>query len=111
MASTGVIFPVSGNGERSTSALGRSVVADSLRAVDPIGARAAEQETDWRRRYIDHFRRQIEAGLGDGADARRSAADGLASLHDRMRVGTADRGEIGLRELFDAEPNPAAELA
>jgi hypothetical protein len=111
MASTGVIFPVSGDGQRSTSALGRAVVSDALRAVDPIGARAAEQETDWRRGYIDHFRRQIEAGLSEGAAARRSAEDGLASLHDRMRVGTAERGEIGLRELFDAEPHPAAQLA
>jgi hypothetical protein len=112
MATTGVVFPVSGgDGSRSTSALGRAVVADALRGIDPIGARAAEQETSWRNHYIDHFRRQIEAGLGQGAAARRSAADGLASLHDRMRVGTADRGEIGLRELFAVEPNPAAELA
>jgi hypothetical protein len=111
MASTGVVFPVSGDGKRSTSALGRAVVADALRGVDPIGARAAEQETDWRGRYIDHFRRQVEAGLTDGAAARLSAEDGLTSLHDRMRVGTADRGAIGLRELFDAAPNPAAELA
>lgn len=111
MASTGVVFPVGGDGQRSTSALGRAVVADSLRGVDPIGARATEQETDWRRRYIDHFRRQIEAGLSDGAAARLSAEDGLTSLYDRMRVGTADRGEIGLRELFAADPNPAAELA
>jgi len=111
MASTGVVFPVSGEGQRSTSALGRAVMADALRGVDPIGARAAEQETDWRRRYIDHFRRQIEAGLSDGAAARLSAEDGLASLHDRMRVGTADRGEIGLRDLFAVDPNPAAELA
>jgi hypothetical protein len=107
---TGVVFPVSdGAGARSTSALGRAVVAGALRAVDPIGARAAEQETVWRSHYIAHFRRQIEAGLTSGAAARRSAADGLAELHDRMRVITPDRGEIGLRELFDAEP--ADELA
>jgi hypothetical protein len=99
------VFPVSDGGEkRSTSALGRAVMADALRAVDPIGARAAERETAWRGEYLGHFRRQIEAGLADGETARRSAADGLRSLHDRMRVSTPDRGEIGLRELFDAEP-------
>lgn len=110
MATTGVVFPVSGDGQRSTSALGRAVVADALRGVDPIGARAAEHETDWRRHYPHHFRRQIEAGLSGGASARRSAEDGLKSLYDRMRVGTAD-GEIGLGELFAADLNPAAELA
>ena len=40
---SGVVFPTSGaDGDRSTSALGRAVVADALRGVDPVGARAAE---------------------------------------------------------------------
>ncbi|NUT37031.1 MAG: hypothetical protein HOV79_28575 [Hamadaea sp.] len=104
-APTGVVFPVSDDaGNRSTSALGRAVVAAALREVDPVGARAAEQETVWRSHYIAHFRRQIEAGLTSGDAARRSAADGLAALHDRMRVVTPDRGEIGLRDLFSAPP-------
>ena len=59
----GVEFPVSPDGRRSTSALGRSVVADALRPVDPDGAAAAEHERDWRRGYLRHFRRLIEAGL------------------------------------------------
>ncbi|MEV4417721.1 hypothetical protein [Catellatospora sp. NPDC049609] len=103
MASSGVVFPVSGGTDRSTSALGRAVVADALRAVDPIGARAAEHETNWRSDYLVHFRRLVEAGLSDGGAARRSAAAGLASLHDRMRVVYAD-GEVGLREAFAREP-------
>jgi hypothetical protein len=37
----GVEFPVSSGGRRSTSALGRTVVADALRPVDPAGAAAA----------------------------------------------------------------------
>jgi hypothetical protein len=109
MASSGVVFPVSSGTERSTSALGRAVVADALRPVDPVGARAAEHETNWRADYLVHFRRLVEAGLTDGAAARRSAAAGLASLYDRMRVVYAD-GEVGLREAFDRRTEPGERL-
>src|ERR1035438_8339955 len=34
----GVVFPASEDGRRSTSALGRAVAADALRAADPVGA-------------------------------------------------------------------------
>lgn len=104
---SGVVFPVSGSsgesgsGTRSTSALGRAVVADALRAVDPVGARAAEHETNWRTGYLLHFRRLVEAGLPSADAARRIAADGLASLHARMRVrvpGMAE--ELPLAEAF-----------
>ena len=60
--STAGFFPETG-GTRSTSALGRAVVADALRAADPVGAQAAERETNWRQGYLTHFRRLVEAGL------------------------------------------------
>jgi hypothetical protein len=91
---SGVVFPVSGDGgARSTSALGRAVVADALRGVDPVGAWAAEHETNWRTGYLLHFRRLVEAGLPSAEAARRIAADGLASLHARMRVRVAGASE------------------
>ncbi|WP_029431650.1 hypothetical protein [Blastococcus sp. URHD0036] len=98
----GVVFPADLEGRRSTAAVGRAVVADALRPVDPPGARAAEQETNWRGGYLVHFRRLVEAGLADPAAARTLAAAGLASLHDRMRVA-ADGEERPLASL-DAEP-------
>ncbi|MFL6129102.1 MAG: hypothetical protein ACJ73E_08545 [Mycobacteriales bacterium] len=85
----GVVFPAAADGRRSTSALGRGVVADALRPVDPAGALAAEQETNWRSGYPVHFRRLVEAGLASRPAALAIAAAGLASLHDRMRVGDA----------------------
>ncbi|RBY85339.1 hypothetical protein [Blastococcus sp. TF02A-26] len=83
---SGVVFPAGPDGRRSTAAVGRAVVADALRPVDPTGARAAEQETNWRAGYLVHFRRLVEAGLGEPEAARRIADAGLTSLHDRMRV-------------------------
>jgi hypothetical protein len=101
MAHTGVVFPEV-DGRRSTSALGRAVVADALREVDPVGTRAAERETSWRQGYVDHFRRLVEAGLlRDGEAAVDIARAGLDSLHSRMRSVTP-QGEVPLGEVFAA---------
>jgi hypothetical protein len=83
---SGVVLPTGDDGRRSSTAVGRAVLADALRPVDPVGARAAEQETSWRSSYVPHFRRAVEAGLGSRKDALAVSAAGLRSLHDRMRV-------------------------
>jgi hypothetical protein len=100
---TGVVFPPAADGRRSTSALGRAVVADALHQVDSAGARDAEREQDWRRGYPRHFRRLIEAGLASRQDAITVARDGLESLYRRMRVAGADGTESGLDTLM-SEP-------
>ncbi|HEY8473665.1 MAG TPA: hypothetical protein VIL37_13650 [Natronosporangium sp.] len=106
---SGVVFPVSGeDGRRSSSALGRAVVADALRAADPVGARAAEHETSWRTNYLLHFRRLVEAGLQSPDAARRIATDGLGSLFERLRVRLPDGKELALAEAFP-EGWPAGE--
>jgi hypothetical protein len=82
----GVVFPRGADGRRSTAALGRRVVADALRGVDSAGARAAEQETNWRTGYLVHFRRLVEAGLDSAEAAVAVAEQGLDSLHGGMVV-------------------------
>ncbi|HUY52769.1 MAG TPA: hypothetical protein VMV92_44895 [Streptosporangiaceae bacterium] len=99
---TGVAFPAVTDGRRSTSALGRAVVADALRRVDPAGALGAEQETNWRSGYLVHFRRLVEAGLTAKDAAMWIARDGLASLHQRMRVVEPGGAESGLGNLLSA---------
>ncbi|HEY5979968.1 MAG TPA: hypothetical protein VIT41_10070 [Microlunatus sp.] len=81
----GVVFPRDGQGRRSTTAVGRAVVADALRPVDGAGARAAEQEAGWRSDYLVHFRRLVEAGIG-GDTAVAIAEAGLNSLLSRLVV-------------------------
>ncbi|HXV91993.1 MAG TPA: hypothetical protein VD813_01740 [Pseudonocardia sp.] len=100
----GVALPMV-DGRRSSAALGRAVVADALRAVDPVGARAAEQETDWRRGYLVHVRRLVEAGLDSHEAALTIARDGANALRSRMRFGTAD----GERPLAEAAALPAGD--
>lgn len=107
---SGVVFPEV-DGKRSTSALGRAVVADALREADPVGAQAAERETNWRQAYLTHFRRMVEAGLlRDGDAAVDVARAGLTSLHSRMRATAGDR-EVPLAEAFGSWSGPALETA
>ncbi len=86
----GVVFPDTADGP-STSALGRAVVADALRSVDPAGAAAAEAETDWRRGYRRHFRRLAEAGLASPESALAIAREGSMAVQARMRYATGER--------------------
>jgi hypothetical protein len=97
-----VVFPRAEDGRRSGSALGRAVVADALRVVDPAAAAAAERESDWRTGYLPHFRALVEAGLDDGYDLART---GLGSVHSRMRVSRGD-DEITIGDVFDTPTEP-----
>lgn len=76
---TGVRFPTD-----SSTATARRAVAEALQLVDPVGAREAERETNWRRGYLQHFVRLVEAGLGTPQDAVTIANEGLRSLHEQM---------------------------
>lgn len=90
----GVDFPP-GTGDparRSTSELGRQVLADALAGVDEAAARAVLHERDWRRGYPAHFRAAWEAGAVDPHQALRIATAGLTSLHHRMRWVDPDSG-------------------
>ena len=114
-----VLFPRTASGPRSSSALGRDVVADALQVVDPAAADAARSEQDWRRGYLRHFRALVEAGLAPGAgDA--IARAGLDSVHRRMRaerdgeevpLGEAIRPDRPLRTVtVDGTEKPEQEL-
>lgn len=98
----GVSIPLIAD-KRSSTALGRLVVADALAETDIVGSRAAEHETDWRRRYGTHFRRMVEAGLLSDEQAVTIARRGLAAVLDRVSVIDGS-GERPVREALDAEP-------
>jgi hypothetical protein len=82
-------------------------VAAALRAADPVGAVAAERETNWRSGYPGHLRRLVEAGLPSRAAALAIAAGGLHAVHDRFRFRGPDGEEIAL-QAATVEDGPAA---
>ncbi|MFI5936410.1 hypothetical protein [Actinoplanes sp. NPDC051494] len=94
-----VVFPRGADGRRSSSAFGRAVVADALRAADPAAADAADHEKDWRTGYLPHFRALAETG--DYA----VAAAGLNSVHQRIRVDR-DGTDIALDASFATTAPP-----
>ncbi len=83
----GVVFPVH-EGRRSTSAVGRAVVADAVRAFDPDLAVHVDAATDWRSGYLDPFRHLT---LLEGAAPVEIATAGLDAVHDRFVVDVAGR--------------------
>lgn len=98
----GVSFPADADGRRSTTRAGRSVVADALRPVDPVGALGAEQETAWRSGYVLHFRRLVEAGVAS-PDAWWAIADaGLDAVRRTLVVAADDGSEAPLTSLATA---------
>jgi hypothetical protein len=107
----GVAFPVSADGRRSTSAMGRAVVADALRRADPAGALDAERDANWRTGYLVHFRRLVEAGLTSTDAAVSVARDGLESLHRRMRIVHPAGEETGLEFLLSAPAQRSLDTA
>ncbi len=114
-ATEGVSFPTD-----STTATARTIVADALRKADPVGARGAEHETAWRRGYLLHLRRAVEAGVGDAAAAHTIAADGLRSAHRQMRfadlalpeaIETARRQQVLSTTTVRGTAEPETELS
>lgn len=101
---SGVVFPRTADGRRSTTALGRAVVADALRPVDAAAATAAAADPQWRTGYLAHFRRLVEAGRHDPDAARTIARSGLAAVHARMRVAEPSDGELTIAAALDGPP-------
>lgn len=105
----GVVVPAEPGGRRSSSALGRAVVADALRSVDAVGAMGVERETNWRSGYPAHFRRAIEAGLASRQAALSVAANGLQAVRRRMEYRQSDgRGQpLDAMDFESIGPSPA----
>jgi hypothetical protein len=80
-----VAFPVVLElGRASSTALGRSVFGDAAAAVDPDLATAVREEQDWRRGYVRHVRRLVEAAAMSGPAALAAARGALSAVHRRM---------------------------
>ena len=95
----GVCFPLGGDDRRSTSATGRAIFADSIRAVDPAIAARIEHTRDWRKGYIAPLRDIVLAAAQSTNNALSISRHGLASADQRFgfrRAGT----EMALRDAF-----------
>lgn len=104
----GVAFP-----SESTSSAARAILGDALRKADPVGARAVENDTNWRRNYLTHFRRALEAGIGEAPAAHSIAAEGLRSAHRLMQFDDVPLDEAisgtALSQVFHTQVLPGSD--
>jgi hypothetical protein len=106
-AREGVSFP-SIDGNRSTSATGQAILADSAGAVDPELAERILACEDWRKRYTSLIRELTAASMADGESAISIACAGLESM--RSRLTFADHDHETALDVVLAEVRPAYQL-
>lgn len=105
----GVCFPLGGDDRRSTTATGRAIFADSIRAIDPAIAARIEHTRDWRKGYIQPLRDIVLAAAQSPENALSISRHGLASADQRFTF-RRDGTETTIREAFAsfAEPGLAS---
>lgn len=101
----GVCFPLGGDDRRSTSATGRAIIADSIRAVDPAVAARIEHTRDWRKGYIAPLRDIVLAAAQSTDNALSISRHGLASMDQRFAFRRAGQ-ETTLREAISRYTTP-----
>jgi len=102
-AANGLLFPESGDGDRSTTAAGKAIFADSIKAVSPDDAAAALAEKNWRFGYAKHVVKNVELSLASPDAAIAIAKSGLESAlssFDFVRDGSS----MKLKEAMSSLP-------
>jgi hypothetical protein len=104
--SSGVVFPMGGDGKRSTLAAGRSIFADSVRNAAPDLAERIEHTKDWHRNYLRPVRDIIAVAATAPEAAVSISQTGLESAHRRLRF-QRDGIEVTLSEALAQYREPA----
>jgi hypothetical protein len=102
----GIVFPRAADGERSSSATGREIVAAALHDAQPAAAAAVRAERNWRSNYPRHLRQLVESALADDERPLVIARAGLAAAAAVMRFAR-DGAESSLAEAM-ASPRSCA---
>jgi len=101
----GVNFPQGGDHKRSTTATGRAIFADSVRAIDPALAARIEHTKDWRKGYIEPLREIVIAASQTPEAAIEISNAGLESAHRRF-VFAQPEGDIPLDSAMNQSKHP-----
>ena len=105
-ANEGVSFPLGGDGKRSTSATGRAIFADSIRAIDGDVAARIEHTKDWRKGYISPLKDIVLAAAQSTDNALTISRDGLLSCSQRFTF-RRDGEEMSVPDAFATFRNRA----
>ncbi|MFL1405816.1 hypothetical protein ACJO2E_10805 [Marinobacter sp. M1N3S26] len=92
----GIAFPRDpSSGRRSTSEASRHILAAAAGAVSDEAAEAIRQTRNWRKGYVDHFRRLVELGLTSPEAAVAIARAALDATRREFVFHSAD-GDLGI---------------
>jgi hypothetical protein len=81
---SGIEFPTTKRGDRSTTTAGREAFAASLKTVSEQESKRVANERDWRFGYNKHVVRNVELSAASPAQALQIARDGLEYLHNNF---------------------------
>ncbi len=99
MTERGVVFPEVENGRRSTTATGRAIVADAMRAVDEAAASRVAAEANWRKHYRKHFEALTALAIEAADHSHGMAEAGLRAVYSAFQF--VREGEtMGLSEAL-----------
>lgn len=85
MMEQGVVFPQDGQGKRSTTAVGKAIVAAALGAASSADSKRAHNEANWRKNYRQYFERMTEVGVESADNARAIAQSGLSAVYKQFQ--------------------------
>jgi len=105
----GVQFPET-DGRRSSTAIGKEILARAAASVDEGLARAIRAESAWRKGYVEHVRSVIEAGIPSPRHATDIARSGIQAVRDSMVFVRGDE-ESSLEAAVERYTEPAFDTA
>lgn len=101
----GVVLRPEMGGRVSSTAIGKSVVADAARVYDPQLAARVETMRSWHRDYIEAYRDLLTAAASDGVGAAVMSAAGARSLISH--AGYVQNAQVvSLAEAFAGDEEP-----
>lgn len=80
----GVVFPQDATGKRSTTKVGREIVAAAIGAASSADGRRARKEANWRKNYRQYFERMTAVGVESADKARAIAQSGLSAVYKQF---------------------------
>uniref|UniRef100_A0A6U2CT40 very-long-chain (3R)-3-hydroxyacyl-CoA dehydratase n=1 Tax=Hemiselmis andersenii TaxID=464988 RepID=A0A6U2CT40_HEMAN len=102
---SGIVFPVTKKGDRSTTTTAKEVFAAAIGAVDPEAAKKASREKNWRFGYHKHIYRSMVVGAKSEEAALKVAKAGLDHMYSSFDHIKADGTSVKLAQAKQERKN------
>ena len=104
-AGEGIQFPATQDGHRSTTATNKTVLAASVRVLDPGLAEAIQTEPSWHKHYGRYLVDMVRLAVRSGDAAASMMNNGLSSVHESYQF-IRDGDQMAIREAMHSFRQP-----